>query len=71
MPQFCPIIKSFLLLLIIIVVVVILIIIAVSALVVVVVVWAEDHPGQQRLIVSANNCIALSLWICSATIHPF
>ena len=74
MPQFCPIIKSVLLLLIIIVlvvVVVILIIIAVSALVLVVVVWAEDHPGQQWLIVSANNCIALSLWIYGATIHPF
>lgn len=37
------------------------IIIVVSGLVVVVVaVWAEDHPGQQWLIVSANNCMPLS-----------
>ena len=34
------------------------IIIVVSGLVVVV--WAEDHPGQQWLIVSANNCMPLS-----------
>ena len=62
-PQFCLIIMSVLFLLIIIVlvvVVVILIIIVVSALEVVVVVWAEDHPGQQWLMVSANNCMPLS-----------
>ena len=48
------------------------IIIVVSGLVVVVVaVWAEDHPGQQWLIVSANNCMPLSgpLQYCTAVLQ--
>ena len=56
-----PILRVVVIVVVLVVEVVVLLIIVMSALVVVLVAWAEDHPGHQWLIVSANYCAPLPL----------